>query len=65
MYEQTDGVSMGESVGSVLVNIIMIECEKVIVKQLIENNIVKFFIRYFDDTLLVFKKKERHWYRSE
>ena len=65
MYEQTDGVSMGQSVGSVLVNIIMIECEKVIVKQLIENNIVKFFIRYFDDTLLVFKKKERHWYRSE
>ena len=65
MYEQTDGVSMGESVGSVLVNIIMIECEKVIVKQLIENDIVKFFIRYFDDTLLVFKKKERHWYRSE
>ena len=60
MYEQTDGVSMGESVGSVLVNIIMIECEKVIVKQLIENDIVKFFIRYFDDTLLVFKKKERH-----
>ena len=65
MYEQTDGVSLGESVGSVLVNIIMIECEKVIVKQLIENDIVKFFIRYFDDTLLVFKKKERHWYRSE
>ena len=65
MYEQTDGVSMGDSVGSVFVNIIMIECEKVIVKQLIENDIVKFFIRYFDDTLLVFKKKERHWYRSE
>ena len=60
MYEQTDGVSLGESVGSVLVNIIMIECEKVIVKQLIEDDIVKFFIRYFDDTLLVFKKKERH-----
>ena len=60
MYEQTDGVSLGESVGSVLVNIIMTECEKVIIKQLIENNIVKFFIRYFDDTLLVFKKKERH-----
>ena len=60
MYEQTDGVSLGESVGSVLVNIIMRECEKVIVKQLIENNIVKFFIRYFDDTLLVFKKKESH-----
>ena len=60
MYEQTDGVSLGESVGSVLVNIIMIECEKVIVKQLIENDIVKFFIRYFDVTLLVFKKKERH-----
>ena len=58
MYEQTDGVSMGGSLGPVLANIIMTECEKVIVNQLIENNIVKFYIRYVDDTLLVLKKKD-------
>ena len=58
MYEQTDGVSMGGSLGPVLANIIMTECEKVIVNQLIENSIVKFYIRYADDTLLVLKKKD-------
>ena len=57
MYEQTDGVSMGESLGPVLANIIMTECEKVIVNQLSENNIVKFYVRYVDDTLLVLRKK--------
>ena len=31
MYEQLDGASMGGSVGPVLANIIMTECEKVIV----------------------------------
>ena len=45
MYEQTDGVSMGGSLGPVLSNIIMTECEKVIVNQLIENNIVKFVVK--------------------
>ena len=48
---------MGESLGPVLANIIMTECEKVIVNQLSENNIVKFYIRYVDDTLLVLRKK--------
>ena len=48
---------MGGSVGPVLTNIIMTECEKVIVNQLIGNDIVKFYIRYFDDTLLVLGKK--------
>ena len=38
IYEQTDGLSMGGSLGPVLANIIMTECEKVIVNQLIENN---------------------------
>ena len=41
----------------VLANIIMTECEQVILNQLIENNIVKFYIRYVDDTLLVLRKK--------
>ena len=49
MYEQTDGVSKGGSLGPVLANIIMTECEKVIVNHLIENNLVKFYIRYVDD----------------
>ena len=39
-------------------NIIMTECEKTIVNQLIENNIVKFYIRYVDDTLLVLREKD-------
>ena len=46
IYEQTDNVSMGGSLGQVIVN------------QLIENNIVKFYIRYVDDTLLVPRKKD-------
>ena len=35
----------------------MTECEKVIVNQLIENNVVKSCIRYIDDTLLVLRKR--------
>ena len=57
-YEQTDGVTMGGSLGPVSANTIMTECEKAIVNQLIENNIVKFYIRYVDDTLLVLREKD-------
>ena len=35
IYEQLDGVSMGASLGPILVNIIMTECEKMIVNDLI------------------------------
>ena len=31
MYEQTDGVSMGRSLRPVFANVIMTECEKVII----------------------------------
>ena len=55
MYEQTDGVSMGGSLGPVLGNIIMTEFEKVVVGNLIKIGIVKFYARYVDDTLLVIK----------
>ena len=58
MYEQVDGVSMGGSLGPVLVNIIMIECVKVIVDKLIEDGIIKFYVRYVDDTLLVIKRTD-------
>ena len=36
----------------------MTECEKIIVNQLNESNIVKFHIRYVDDILLVLRKKD-------
>ena len=58
MYEQTDGVSVGRSLGPVLANIIMTDCEKVVVNQLVENNIVNFYIRYVNDTSLVLRKKD-------
>ena len=57
MYKQTDGVSMGGSLGPVSTNIITTECEKVIVNQLIENKIVKLYIRYVDDNLLFSERK--------
>ena len=49
---------MGGSLGAVSANIIMTECEKVIVNHLIENKIFKLYIRYTDCTLLVLRKKE-------
>ena len=58
MYEQLDGVSMGGLLGPVLANIIMTECEKAIVDKLIENGIVKFYIRFVDDTLPVIKRTD-------
>ena len=36
----------------------MTKCEKVIVNQLIENNIVKFYNRRVDDTSLALRKKD-------
>ena len=46
---------MGASLGSVLVNIIMTECEKVIVDHLVKEGTIKFYVRYADDTLLLVK----------
>ena len=51
---------MGGSLGPVLANIIMTECEKAIVDKLIEDGIIKFYIRYVDDTLLVIKRTDIH-----
>ena len=57
LYQQTDGVSMGSSLGPVLANIIMTELEKRIIDDLIKNDIIKFYCRYVDDTLLVVKQE--------
>ena len=57
-YEQCDGVSMGSSLGPVLANIIMTELEEIVVKPFIENEILKFYCRYVDDTLLLLKRSD-------
>ena len=58
IYEQTDGVSMGASLGPVLANIIMTEMERCVVDELINNGKVKFYCRYVDDTLLLVKPED-------
>ena len=52
IYEQKDGVSMGASLGPALANIIMTECEKVIVDNLVKEGTIKFYIHYVDDSTL-------------
>ena len=41
IFEQKDGVSMGASLGLALANIIMMECEKVIVVDLVKEGTIK------------------------
>ena len=53
IYEQNDGLRMGAFLGPVLANIIMTECEKVIVDNLVKEGTVKFYIQYVEDLLLV------------
>ena len=55
IYEQIDDVSMGSCLGPVLANIIMTELETVIVDKLFAANLLKFYIRYVDDTLALIK----------
>ena len=58
IYEQKDGVRMGASLGRVLANLIMTECEKVIVDNLMKEGTIKFYIPYVDDTLLLVKRQD-------
>ena len=58
IYEQTDGVSMGASLGPVLANIIMTEMERCVVDDLIQSGKIKFYCRYVDDTLLLVKPED-------
>ena len=55
IYKQTDGVSMGSSLGPVLANIIMTQMESEIVKPLETKGVIKHYMRYVDDTLLLIK----------
>ena len=58
LYEQIEGVTMGESLGPALANIIITECKKVIVDKLMKKKVFVFYTRYVDDTLLIIKKKD-------
>ena len=51
---------MGGSLRPVLANIIMTERENVIVGKLIEDGIIKFYVRYVDGTLFVIKRTDIH-----
>ena len=49
VYKQIDGVSMGSSLGPVL---------KIVVSDLINSGLIKFYARYVDDTLLLPKEDD-------
>ena len=46
MYEQKNVVDMGASLGPVMANIIMTECEKLIVVNLVKEGTIKFYVLY-------------------
>jgi predicted transcriptional regulator len=58
LYKQIDGVSMGSPLSPTLANIIMIALEDEIIKDLFENETIKFKIRYVDDTLVLAKPSD-------
>ena len=46
MYEQKNVVDMGASLGLVMANIIMTECEKLVVVNLVKEGTIKFYVLY-------------------
>ena len=58
IYKQIDGVSMGSSLGPVLSNVIMTEFERLVVDKLIKDGLIKFYIRYVDDSLVLAKVED-------
>ena len=55
---------MGGSLGSVLANIIMTECKKIIVEKLMKEKVIMFYTGYFDDTLLGIRKIDFNCFKS-
>ena len=53
IYKQTDDVSMGSSLGQVLADIIMTQTESEIVEPLETKGVIKHYMRYVDDTLVL------------
>ena len=48
---------MGSSLGPLLANIIMAEMKKIIIKKFIDDNILLFYGRYVEGTLVAIKRK--------
>ena len=53
-----DTFALGSPLGPVLADIIMIKLESTIVKELVDKSLVKLYMRYVDDTLLLVKDKD-------
>ena len=58
LFKQIDGVAKGSPLGPTLANIIMTTFEDEIVRQLIDSNVIKFYARYVDDTLVLAKPSD-------
>ena len=58
LYEQIDGVLMGSPLGPTMANIIMTELERIIVDYLMADGVIKFYMRYVDDTLVLIKPED-------
>ena len=58
IYKQRDGVSKGKSLGHVLANVIMTEFERIGVNKLTKVILIKFYIRYVNDALVLAKVED-------
>ena len=58
IYNQIDGVSIRSRLDPVVANIIMTELEKIIAKDLADKSLIKVYMRYVDDTILLVKQKD-------
>ena len=56
--KQIDIVSMGSSLGPVLASVIMTEFERLVVDKFIKDGLIKFYVRYVDDTLVLVKVED-------
>ena len=56
MYKQVDGVNWGGSLGWVLTKTIITGCKNLIAGKLTADDILRFYVRYVYDTLLVIKR---------
>ena len=53
-----DAVSMGSPLGPVLGNIIMTKLESTIAEELVDKSLVKLYLKYVEDILLLVKDKD-------
>ena len=55
IYKQIHGVSLGLLLGLILANVIMPEFERLAVDKLVKDDLIRFYIRYVDDNLVLVK----------